>query len=58
MQNPSIKKLSPEKKLQLALDLYFNARELKISAIKKFHPELTEKEVNEKVKQIFLYAKS
>lgn len=58
MQNLIIKKLSPEKKLQLALNLYFNARELKTSAIKKFHPELNEKEVIQKVKEIFLYAKS
>jgi hypothetical protein len=58
MQNQEIRKLSPEKKLHLALNLYFNARELKTSAIKKFHPELSEKEVNQKVKEIFLYAKS
>ena len=50
--------LSPENKLELALNLYFNARELKASAIKKFQPELNEKEINQKVKEIFLYAKS
>ena len=58
MQNQEIKKLSPEKKLRMALALYFNARELKSSAIKKFYPELNEKEVAQKVKEIFLYAKS
>ena len=58
MQNQEIKKLSPEKKLQLALALYFNGREMKSSAIKKFHPKLNEKEVAKKIKEIFLYAKS
>ena len=58
MQNKEVKKLSPGEKLQLSLILYFNARELKTSSIRKFHPELSEKEVAQKVKEIFLYARS
>ena len=58
MQKQIIKKLSPEQKLKLALDLYFNARELKASAIRKDNPEMSEKEVQGKVREIFLYAKS
>jgi hypothetical protein len=57
MENP-IKKFTPEKKLFLSLSLYYSAKELKTESIKKFHPELTEKEVKEKVKRIFLYARS
>ena len=57
MENP-IKKFTPEKKLFLSLNLYYAAKELKTEAIKKFHPELTEKEIREKVKRIFLYARS
>lgn len=57
MQNPSIKKLSPEKKLQLTLNLYFNARELKTSALRKLHPEWSEKEIKEKVREIFSLCK-
>jgi len=57
MENP-IKKLTPEKKLFLSLNLYYAAKELKTESIKKFHPELTEKEIREKVKKIFLYARS
>jgi hypothetical protein len=52
------KKLTPEKKLFLSLNLYYAAKELKTESIKKFHPELTEKEIREKVKRIFLYARS
>lgn len=53
-----IKKLTPEQKLKLALDLYYNARELKASAIRKDHPEWNENEVQKKVSEIFLYAHS
>ena len=52
------KELTPEKKLFLSLNLYYAAKELKTESIKKFHPELTEKEIREKVKRIFLYARS
>ena len=53
-----IKELTPEKKLFLSLSLYYSAKKLKTESLKKFHPELTEKEINEKVKRIFLYARS
>lgn len=56
--NNYIKELSPEKKLLLSLNLYHAAKELKTQALKKFHPEMTEKEIREKVKRIFLYARS
>ncbi len=52
------KKMSPAKKLELAGDLYYSARELKTAAIRKHHPEWTEKEVVKKVREIFLYANS
>ena len=51
-------KLSPEQKLTQSLRLYYNARELKIASLRKFHPELSEEEIQKKVKEIFLYAKS
>ena len=53
-----IQKLSAEKKLLLSLRLYYSAWELKAAAIKKFHPELSDKEIQEKVKEIFFYARS
>ena len=57
MDYPSIK-LTPEQKLKAALRLYHSAKELKFAALKKFNPELTDKEIKEKVKRIFLYARS
>ena len=50
--------LTPEQKLYQALRLYYSAKELKAAAIRKFHPALTEAEINEKVKEIFLHART
>ncbi len=56
--NHYIKYFSPEKKLFLSLQLYYSAKELKTASLRKFYPEMTEKEIKEKVKRIFLYARS
>ena len=53
-----LKDLTPEKKLQLSLRLYHSAKELKKAALKKLYPQLTEKEILEKVKDIFLNART
>jgi hypothetical protein len=53
-----IKVFSPEKKLLLSLNLYHSAVKLKKASLKKLHPELSEKEIQKKVKQIFFYARS
>lgn len=57
MEKPVIK-YSPEQKLLFSLKLYYSARELKAAALKKFHPELSDKEINERVKKIFFYARN
>lgn len=53
-----IKGLTPEKKLFLSLSLYHCAKELKIQSLKKFYPEMTDKEIREKIKKIFLYGRT
>jgi hypothetical protein len=53
-----LKKLTAEQKLQLSLRLYYSAYELKIVSLKKFHPELTDKEIRDRVKTIFSHARS
>ena len=57
MDYPTIK-LTPEQKLKAALRLYHSAKELKFAALKKFNPGLTDKEIKEKVKRMFLHARS
>lgn len=51
-------KLSPEQKLIQSLRLYHAAKELKTAALRRFYPMLTEKEIKEKVREIFLYART
>ncbi|MCF7792269.1 MAG: hypothetical protein K9M56_09780 [Victivallales bacterium] len=60
MKNPDLRfrNMSPEKKLQLAEDLYWSARKLKKDSLKSLHPNWTEEKLNRKVKESFMYAKS
>jgi hypothetical protein len=48
--------MTPEKKLEVAMDLYRSARELKAAGLRTHHPDWTEKEIQEKIREIFLYA--
>jgi hypothetical protein len=57
MEN-NLKYLTPDKKLRLSLNLYHSAVKLKKASFRKFHPELSEKEIQKKVKEIFLYART
>jgi len=53
-----LKEFTPEKKLLLSLRLYHSAKELKKAALKKLFPQMTEKEIAGKVKEIFLNART
>jgi hypothetical protein len=52
------KQMSPEKKLKLAEDLYWSARDLKKTSLRTFHPEWSEEKLEQEVKEAFMYAKS
>ena len=47
---------TPEEKLRIALRLYESARLLKSAALREQHPEWDEKQIQQKVREIFLYA--
>jgi hypothetical protein len=47
-----------EQKLTEALKLYFLARELKAVGLRIVNPNITEQQIQEKVKDIFLNARS
>jgi hypothetical protein len=51
-------KLSPAEKLNISLSLYFEARKLKKAALKTFYPQLTDEQLEEEVRKIFVNAKS
>ncbi|MDM8515635.1 hypothetical protein QUF76_05500 [Desulfobacterales bacterium HSG16] len=48
--------MSPEDKLNMSLSLYWSARKLKAAALKSQHPDWSEEEIENKVKEIFMYA--
>lgn len=57
-QKRILKSMTPEQKLDAALSLYYSARELKAAALRAEYPNLNEKEIQEKVREIFLYART
>ena len=50
--------MSPEQKLNVALRLYYSTRELKAAGLRAQHPGWTEKEIKEKLREIFFYART
>ena len=50
--------MPPQQKLRISLDLYYTARRLKAAGLKSQHPDWTELEIQHKVREIFLNAKS
>lgn len=49
--------LTPEQKLAQSISLYWTARELKKAGLKMVYPELSNEEIEKKVRDIFLYAR-
>ena len=58
IQNQILAKMSPEKKLEVAMQLYYSARELKAAGVKAGHPDWDEKQVQQAVREAFLYART
>jgi len=56
--NNRFKNFSPQKKLDLSMQLYFSAKELKRSALKHFHPTWDENKIEDELKRIFLHART
>jgi len=53
-----IKKLSPNERLRLSERIYFEARSLKADWLRQLHPDWSNAQVEEKVREIFLNARS
>jgi len=58
IQNQILAKMSPGKKLEVAMQLYYSARELKAAGLRADHPDWDEKQVQQAVREAFLYARS
>jgi hypothetical protein len=50
--------MEPERKLKLAQMLYYSAKELKAASLKARYPDWTEEKIKDKVREIFLYART
>lgn len=50
--------MAPEKKLRVAQMLYYSARELKTASLKAQNPDWTEEKIKDRVREIFLYART
>jgi hypothetical protein len=50
--------MPPEKRWELAEQLYWTARELKASALRAEHPDWTEAQVAAEVRRLFLHART
>lgn len=51
-------KMTPEQKLNLAQQLYNSARQLKEAGLRMQHPDWNETQVQQAVREAFLYART
>jgi hypothetical protein len=57
-QIEAFRRMPPERRLALAEQLYWSARELKAAWLRAQHPDWSEAEVAREVTRIFLHARS
>lgn len=53
-----LRRKTPAERLQIGLRLCAEARKIKAAALRTFHPDWTEEQVQQAVKKAFLYARS
>jgi len=57
-QKKIFQSMTPAQKLDVALRLYYSARELKAVGIRSQNPDWTEEKIEERVREIFLYTRT
>ena len=57
-QTELLKKMTPEQKLNLSQQLYNSARQLKEAGIRMQHPDWDETQVQQAVREAFLYGRT
>lgn len=53
-----IKKMTPEQRVEISMQLYWSARRLKEAVLRQHHPDWTEARIQLAVKEAFMYARS
>lgn len=56
-QSEIYKAMSPARKLELAGRFYLASRHLKAQGLRMQHPDWPEERINDRVKELFLYAR-
>ena len=57
IQNEILRKMTPAKKLQLAMNLYYSAWRLKAAWLRELHKDWSDKQIEQEVKRIFTNAR-
>ena len=52
----TLRRMTGAQKLRAAAGLYWTARKIKAARLRQQHPDWTEEQVQQKVKEIFMYA--
>lgn len=52
----ALRRLSGEQKLRAAVRLYWSARKIKAARLRLLHPDWSEEQVQQRVKEIFMHA--
>jgi len=50
--------MNPDQKLKIALRLYHSARQLKAAGLRAQNPDWAEEKIQDKLREIFLYART
>jgi hypothetical protein len=56
IQDEILRKMTPQQKLEVAMNLYYSARELKSAWIRQLHQDWSDQQVEEAVREIFVNA--
>jgi hypothetical protein len=50
--------MTPDRKLEIALRLYYSAQQLKLEGLRLQHPDWNERDIQVKLREMFLYART
>jgi len=57
-QKKAYQAMTPAQKFKVALDLYYAARQIRAAGLKEQHPDWNMEKINQKIREIFLYART
>jgi len=58
IQDEILRKMTPQQKLEVAMNLYYSARELKAAWVRQLHEDWSDQQVAEAVREVFVNAGS